>query len=264
MVLKLADSTLSSACAPGNEPVGRTPEQLDALYRADIARFAKVIADAKIPETGLRRRDLPSFGRLSAARHEGRVHEAIFLVIAGSCDRVSAGAAHRPNVSQPARSASSCRFAGRRGGYPGPSRSAPSSPKRSASRCVIENRAGAGGNLASDVPRNRRPMATPSCRPPTALAISPRSTRRCRSTCTRISFGHAARGVAADPGRQSEIAANNPGRADRAREAKPGALNYGSTGIGNPLHLTMEMLKNAAGIDIQPCPTAATRRPSRR
>jgi tripartite-type tricarboxylate transporter receptor subunit TctC len=34
----------------GNEPVGGTPEQLDAIYRADIARFAKVIADAKIPK----------------------------------------------------------------------------------------------------------------------------------------------------------------------------------------------------------------------
>ena len=34
-------------------------------------------------------------------------------------------------------------------------------------------------------------------------------------------------------------------------KAKPGTLNYGSTGVGNPLHLTMEMLKSAAGIDIQ-------------
>ena len=31
---------------------------------------------------------------------------------------------------------------------------------------------------------------------------------------------------------------------------KPGELNFGSTGIGIPLHLTMEMLKAAAGIDI--------------
>jgi len=34
----------------GNEPVGGTPEQLDSVYRADIDRFAKVIADAKIPK----------------------------------------------------------------------------------------------------------------------------------------------------------------------------------------------------------------------
>ena len=36
--------------------------------------------------------------------------------------------------------------------------------------------------------------------------------------------------------------------------AKPGRLNYGMTGVGNSLHLTMEMLKRAAGIDIQAIP----------
>ena len=36
---------------------------------------------------------------------------------------------------------------------------------------------------------------------------------------------------------------------ERAK-AKPGALNFGSGGVGNPQHLTMEMLKAAAGIDI--------------
>ena len=37
-------------------------------------------------------------------------------------------------------------------------------------------------------------------------------------------------------------------------KSKPGALNYGSTGVGNPLHLTMETLKSATGIDIQAVP----------
>ncbi|HWL04610.1 MAG TPA: tripartite tricarboxylate transporter substrate binding protein [Xanthobacteraceae bacterium] len=36
---------------------------------------------------------------------------------------------------------------------------------------------------------------------------------------------------------------------DRAK-AKPGALNFGSGGVGNPQHLTMEMLKSQAGLDI--------------
>ena len=34
----------------GNLPVGGTPEAMDALFKADIARYAKIIADAKIPK----------------------------------------------------------------------------------------------------------------------------------------------------------------------------------------------------------------------
>ncbi len=37
-------------------------------------------------------------------------------------------------------------------------------------------------------------------------------------------------------------------------KANPGKLTYGSTGIGNSLHLTMEMIKHATGIDIQMAP----------
>jgi tripartite-type tricarboxylate transporter receptor subunit TctC len=36
--------------------------------------------------------------------------------------------------------------------------------------------------------------------------------------------------------------------------SQPGKLNYGSSGVGNPLHLTMEMIKFAAGIEIEPVP----------
>src|SRR4029078_5689174 len=37
-------------------------------------------------------------------------------------------------------------------------------------------------------------------------------------------------------------------------KSNPGKLNYGSSGLGNPLHLTMEMIKHAAGIDILAVP----------
>jgi tripartite-type tricarboxylate transporter receptor subunit TctC len=37
-------------------------------------------------------------------------------------------------------------------------------------------------------------------------------------------------------------------------KAKPGTLNYGMTGVGNPLHLTMEMFMHAAGIKLQAIP----------
>ena len=37
-------------------------------------------------------------------------------------------------------------------------------------------------------------------------------------------------------------------------KANPGKLNYGSTGVGNSLHLIMEMVKHATGMDIQMVP----------
>jgi tripartite-type tricarboxylate transporter receptor subunit TctC len=39
-----------------------------------------------------------------------------------------------------------------------------------------------------------------------------------------------------------------------AAKAKPGVLNYASSGIGAPLHLTVEMIKSQAGIDITHIP----------
>ena len=37
-------------------------------------------------------------------------------------------------------------------------------------------------------------------------------------------------------------------------KSKPGTLNYGSTGVGNPLQLTMEMLKSRTGIEVLAVP----------
>jgi tripartite-type tricarboxylate transporter receptor subunit TctC len=34
----------------GQEPVGSTPKEFDALFKSDIAKFAQIIADAKIPK----------------------------------------------------------------------------------------------------------------------------------------------------------------------------------------------------------------------
>ena len=34
----------------GNEPVGSSPEEFDKVFRADIVKYAGIIADAKIPK----------------------------------------------------------------------------------------------------------------------------------------------------------------------------------------------------------------------
>jgi len=48
-VLKLPD-VVGRLRSSGNEPVGSAPQEFDALYKADIGKFAKSIADAKIPK----------------------------------------------------------------------------------------------------------------------------------------------------------------------------------------------------------------------
>jgi tripartite-type tricarboxylate transporter receptor subunit TctC len=48
-VLKSPD-VIQRISVTGNEPVGSTPEEFAAFFKADVAKFAKVVADAKIPK----------------------------------------------------------------------------------------------------------------------------------------------------------------------------------------------------------------------
>jgi len=120
---------------------------------------------------------------------------------------------------------------------------------------VIENRAGAGGNLAPDVLAKSAPDGYTVLQTTNGIAISP-------SLYKSLPFDVHKDFVAVTQLVQSQLilAANPKLEANNVRElialakSKPGALNYGSTGIGNPLHLTMEMLKSQTGIDIQAVP----------
>ena len=117
---------------------------------------------------------------------------------------------------------------------------------------IIENRAGAGGNLASDVLAKSPPDGYTILQTVNGIAISPSLyktlpfdvhkdfiavTQLVRSQLILVATPH--------------LPANNVAELIALAKSKPGALNYGSTGIGNPLHLTMEMLKSAGGLDIQ-------------
>ena len=48
-VLKLPE-VIERLRTGGNEGVGSTPAEFEAVFKADIVKFAKIIADAKIPK----------------------------------------------------------------------------------------------------------------------------------------------------------------------------------------------------------------------
>jgi Tripartite tricarboxylate transporter family receptor len=132
---------------------------------------------------------------------------------------------------------------------------------------VVENRAGAGGNLAPDALAKAAPDGYTILLTTNGLAISP-SLYRTLPFDVHKDFVPVTQVVASQLviAAHPKLAANSIAELIALAKAKPGGLNYGSTGIGNPLHLTMEMLKTAAGIDIQaawcrwrrPCRTCRT------
>ena len=120
---------------------------------------------------------------------------------------------------------------------------------------IIENRAGGGGNLAAEIVAKAPPDGYTILLTTNGLAIAPSLYRKLPFDAAQ-DFRPVTQVVAsalvlvASP--KSELKTVQEFVA--AAKARPGGLNYGSTGIGNPLHLTMEMIKVAAGLDVQPVP----------
>jgi tripartite-type tricarboxylate transporter receptor subunit TctC len=116
---------------------------------------------------------------------------------------------------------------------------------------IIENRPGAGGNIASDVVAKSPPDGYTILQTTPGQAISP-------SLYRSLPYDAAKDLVPVTQLVSSYlvlVASQKSGIASvkdmiAAAKSKPGKLNYGSSGVGNPLHLTMEMIKRAAGLDI--------------
>jgi tripartite-type tricarboxylate transporter receptor subunit TctC len=117
---------------------------------------------------------------------------------------------------------------------------------------IVENRPGAGGNLASDVQLKSPADGYTVLQTVNGIAISP-SLYKVLPFDSNKDFAAVTQLVrsqlilVANP----KLEANNVAELIKLAKAKPGGLNYGSTGVGNPLSLTMEMLKSAAGLEIQ-------------
>jgi tripartite-type tricarboxylate transporter receptor subunit TctC len=120
---------------------------------------------------------------------------------------------------------------------------------------IIENHAGVGGNLGTEIVAKAPPDGLTILQTTNGHAISPALYRKLAFDPVK-DFVPVTQLVAstlvlvASPG--TEI--KSMGELVALARSQPGKLNYGSSGVGNPLHLTMEMIKLAAGIAIEPIP----------
>ena len=120
---------------------------------------------------------------------------------------------------------------------------------------VIENRAGAGGTTGANDVAKAAPDGYTILQNTNGQAIAPAIYKKLPFDTLR-DFIPVTQLVAT-----STVLVANPKLPARTvkelialAKSKPGGLNYGMTGVGNSLHLTMEMLKRAAGIDLQAIP----------
>ena len=120
---------------------------------------------------------------------------------------------------------------------------------------IVENRAGAGGNTGAAEVAKAPPDGYTILRHTNGQAISPALYRSLPFDAVKDFVP-----VTQLVGTSTVLVATPKLPAKSAKElialakAKPGGLNYGMTGVGNSLHLTMEVFKRAAGIDIQAIP----------
>jgi tripartite-type tricarboxylate transporter receptor subunit TctC len=120
---------------------------------------------------------------------------------------------------------------------------------------IIESKPGAGGNLGADLVAKSPPDGYTILITPNGQTISPSLYRNLpydgRNDLTPVTQLVASNLVlVASP--KSSITSVRELIAQA--KANPGKLNYGSSGVGNPLHLTMEMFKHAAGVEIVAIP----------
>lgn len=120
---------------------------------------------------------------------------------------------------------------------------------------IVENRPGAGANLAADALAKSPPDGYAMLLTTNGLAISPSlyktlpfDVHKDFIPVTQVVQSQLA--LAATP----KLEAKNVAEFIALAKAKPGGLNYGSTGIANPLNLTMEMLKSRTGIELLAVP----------
>lgn len=123
---------------------------------------------------------------------------------------------------------------------------------------VIDNRAGAGGNLAVGIAAHAQPDGYTLILPAMAYAVNPSIYSRVPYTFNEFTpVTIVAKGplvLVVHP----SLGVNSVQELVRLAKAKPGGLNYASGGNGSSLHLAAELLKVAAGVNVVHVPYKGT------
>lgn len=120
---------------------------------------------------------------------------------------------------------------------------------------LIENKAGVAGNLAADFVAKSTPDGYTILQNTIGQAMGPALYKSLpydieKDLTPVTQLVQTGLLLVANP----KLAAGNVQELVALAKAKPGDLNFGNTGVGNPLHLAMEMLKRDTGIDIRAVP----------
>ena len=120
---------------------------------------------------------------------------------------------------------------------------------------VVENRTGGGGAVGMGSVARAKPDGYTILYTPNSLAIAPALYRKLsfdpeKDLAPVSQFASTTLVMAAHP----KVGVSTVNELIALAKAKPGKLNFGSSGVADPLQLGMEMLKTMAGIDMLPIP----------
>ncbi|MFM9972052.1 MAG: tripartite tricarboxylate transporter substrate binding protein [Burkholderiales bacterium] len=120
---------------------------------------------------------------------------------------------------------------------------------------LVDNRPGAGAIIGVDAVAKATPDGYTMLLIPNALAIIPALYKKAPFDATK-DFAAVTQLVATELVfvASLKVGASSVKDVIALAKANPGKLNFGSTGVANPLHLTMELFKTAAGVSIEPIP----------
>ena len=123
----------------------------------------------------------------------------------------------------------------------------------------VENRGGGGGIVGIEAVRNAPADGYTLLMTPSTIAVLPAVTKETRYDPTKdFTAITQVAGISNVLVVHPDVPAKTLQELIALAKSKPGALNYGSAGAGSSPHMSMELLKSMAGIDLQHIPFKGT------